>query len=89
MVVYILSKSLSKYTTNIFQIILLKFFPKMSLKYHTDNSSNIFLLRTTLKIIFKNPYEYFFDNFYSNNYANTRTYASGDCRPRRARIRAM
>jgi hypothetical protein len=43
-VVYILSKSLPKCSTNISQVILFKSFLEILPKYSTDTSSNIFFL---------------------------------------------
>jgi hypothetical protein len=78
-VVYILSKILLKYPTNVslgipsnfFQkycpdisrVIPFKFFPEIFPKYSTNISPSIFLLRNTFKIIFQVPINIFFRTF--------------------------
>jgi hypothetical protein len=79
-VVYILSKILLKYPTNIspviplklfpeilpryFLVIPFKFFPEIMLKYSTDISPSIFFLRNTFRIIFQVPTNIFFITFF-------------------------
>jgi hypothetical protein len=62
-VVYILSKILFKTSYKYFLSDPFKFFREILSKYSIDISSNIFLLRNTLSIIFQNLYKYFINNF--------------------------
>jgi hypothetical protein len=62
-VVYIFSKILLNYPTNISPVIPLKFFLEILPKYSTDISPNIFLLRNTFRNIFQVPINIFFITF--------------------------